>query len=126
MSHATARCSAISSTGRRCHFNYQNSGQKTPGIIVRQETQSLRIKRHPEVEQGFREHLRLLGFKIATRQSKALPESAGELFEMVNDSAWLNFTLNASPSTGCRPGAADRRGFRLRPEPGRGLVRQRR
>ncbi|MHD0186333.1 hypothetical protein ACNQS2_11310, partial [Corynebacterium diphtheriae] len=82
-------------------FNYQGnyvSGQKNADIIVRQETQSLRIKRHPEVEQGFREHLRLLGFKIATRQSKALPESAGELFEMVNDSAWLNFTLNASPS----------------------------
>jgi len=27
-----------------------------------------------------------------------LPESAGELFEMINDSAWLNFTLNASPT----------------------------
>ncbi|SQH34735.1 SNF2 family domain/helicase domain protein [Pseudomonas mucidolens] len=27
-----------------------------------------------------------------------MPESAGELFEMVNDSAWLNFTLNASPT----------------------------
>jgi len=82
-------------------FNYLGnyvSGQKNTDIIVRQETQSLRIKRHPELEQPYREQLRLLGFKIATRQSKALPESAGELFEMVNDSAWLNFTLNASPT----------------------------
>ncbi|HCT08489.1 MAG TPA: helicase, partial [Pseudomonas sp.] len=81
-------------------FNYLGnyvSGQKNADIIVRQETQSLRIKRHPELEQPYREQLRQLGFKIATRQSKALPESAGELFEMVNDSAWLNFTLNASP-----------------------------
>lgn len=82
-------------------FNYRGnyvSGQKNADIIVREETRSLRIKRHPELEQPYREQLRLLGFKIATRQSKALPESAGELFEMVNDSAWLNFTLNASPT----------------------------
>src|SRR3990167_127354 len=81
-------------------FNYLGnyvSGQKNADIIVRQETQSLRIKRHPEQEQAYREHLRLLGFKIATRQSKALPESAGELYEMVNDSAWLTFTLNELP-----------------------------
>ena len=82
-------------------FNYLGnyvSGQKNADIVVRQDTQSLRIKRHPELEQPYREQLRVLGFKIATRQSKALPESAGELFEMVNDSAWLNFTLNASPA----------------------------
>src|SRR5471030_2077038 len=82
-------------------FNYLGnyvSGQKNADIILRQEQQSLRIKRQLEAEKACREQLRLLGFKIATRQSKALPESAGELFEMVNDSAWLNFTLNASPT----------------------------
>jgi superfamily II DNA or RNA helicase len=82
-------------------FNYLDeyaSGQKNSDIIVRQEHQTLRIKRQPEVEQGYREQLRALGFKIATRQSKALPESAGELFEMVNDSAWLTFTLNELPT----------------------------
>ncbi|WP_338526761.1 DEAD/DEAH box helicase [Pseudomonas batumici] len=73
------------------------SGQKNADIILRQEHQSLRIKRQPEAEKACREQLRRLGFKIATRQSKALPESAGELFEMVNDSAWLNFTLNELP-----------------------------
>ncbi|ROL68596.1 helicase [Pseudomonas chlororaphis] len=82
-------------------FNYLDeyaSGQKNSDIIVRQEHQTLRIRRQPEVEQGYREQLRALGFKIATRQSKALPESAGELFEMVNDSAWLTFTLNELPT----------------------------
>jgi len=66
-------------------------------VLIRQETQTLRIKRHTDVEQSYREQLRILGFKIATRQSKALPESAGELYEMVNDSAWLTFTLNDLP-----------------------------
>ncbi|SDS96640.1 Superfamily II DNA or RNA helicase, SNF2 family [Pseudomonas asplenii] len=82
-------------------FNYLGeyvSGQKNADIIQRQEHQSLRIKRQTEAEKACREHLRRLGFKIATRQSKALPESAGELYEMVNDSAWLNFTLNELPS----------------------------
>ena len=78
-------------------FNYLDqyvSGQKNTDILLRQEQQTLRIKRQPDTENVYREQLRNLGFKIATRQSKALPESAGELFELVNDSAWLNFTLN--------------------------------
>lgn len=73
------------------------SGQKNSDILIRQESQTLRVKRHPDVEQSYREQLRILGFRIATRQSKALPESAGELYEMVNDSAWLTFTLNDLP-----------------------------
>ncbi|QQZ43964.1 DEAD/DEAH box helicase [Pseudomonas sp. SK3(2021)] len=73
------------------------SGQKNADVVIRQKHQTLRIKRQPEVEQRYREQLRALGFKIATRQSKALPESAGELYEMVNDSAWLTFTLNELP-----------------------------
>ncbi|MCL9802608.1 DEAD/DEAH box helicase [Pseudomonas sp. AKS31] len=73
------------------------SGQKNSDILIRQENQTLRVKRHPDVEQSYREQLRILGFRIATRQSKALPESAGELYEMVNDSAWLTFTLNDLP-----------------------------
>ena len=73
------------------------SGQKNNDVLIRQEHQTLRIKRQPEVEKTYREQLRILGFKVATRQSKALPESAGELYEMVNDSAWLTFTLNELP-----------------------------
>ena len=78
-------------------FNYLDqyvSGQKNTDILLRQEQQTLRIKRQPDTENVYREQLRSLGFKIATRQSKALPESARELIELVNDSAWLNFTLN--------------------------------
>ncbi|MDO7896808.1 DEAD/DEAH box helicase [Pseudomonas citrulli] len=73
------------------------SGQRNSDVLLRQETQTLRIKRQTDVEQSCREQLRILGFKVATRQSKALPETAGELYEMVNDSAWLTFTLNDLP-----------------------------
>ncbi|MBV4552822.1 DEAD/DEAH box helicase [Pseudomonas sp. SWRI102] len=73
------------------------SGQRNTDVLIRQATQTLRIKRQTDVEQSYREQLRILGFKVATRQSKALPESAGELYEMVNDSAWLTFTLNDLP-----------------------------
>ncbi|MBT2294592.1 DEAD/DEAH box helicase [Pseudomonas fluorescens] len=73
------------------------SGQRNTDVLIRQDAQTLRIKRQTEVEQSYREQLRILGFKIATRQSKALPESAGELYEMVNDSAWLTLTLNDLP-----------------------------
>jgi hypothetical protein len=48
------------------------------------------------VEQSYREQLRILGFDRHPPE-QALPESAGELFEMVNDSAWLTFTLNELP-----------------------------
>ena len=88
-------------------FNYQGeyvSGQKNADILIRQEQQTLRIKRQLDAEKHYREQLRLLGFRIATRQSKALPESAGELFEMVNDSAWLTL-----PSTNC-PACANKAG----------------
>ena len=80
------------------YFEHYVSGQKNTDVVIRQDHQTLRIKRRPAAENAYREQLRELGFKIATRQSKALPESAGELFEMVNDSAWLNFTLNQLPA----------------------------
>ena len=49
-------------------------------------------------ERQARERLSRLGFRIATRQSKALPESAGELYELPSDAAWLRFVLNDLPS----------------------------
>lgn len=48
-------------------------------------------------ERRLRDQLVSLGFRIATRQSKALPESAGELYELPSDSAWLRFVLQDLP-----------------------------
>ncbi|MBK5009280.1 DEAD/DEAH box helicase [Pseudomonas sp. S60] len=52
---------------------------------------SQRIRRQPEAEQRLRKTLRDMGFKVATRQSKALPDSAGEMFQLADDETWLKF-----------------------------------
>lgn len=52
---------------------------------------SQRIRRQPEAEQALRKVLRSFGFKLSTRQSKALPDSAGEMFQLADDEAWLRF-----------------------------------
>ncbi|EIK96697.1 putative helicase [Pseudomonas sp. M47T1] len=56
------------------------------------------IARQPLSEKALRETLQGLGFRIATRQSKALPESAGDIFELPSDGAWLRFVLNDLPA----------------------------
>ncbi|QXH53154.1 DEAD/DEAH box helicase [Pseudomonas fakonensis] len=52
---------------------------------------SQRIRRQPQAEQALRKALRDFGFKPATRQSKALPDSAGEMLQLPDDEAWLRF-----------------------------------
>ncbi|WP_263264942.1 DEAD/DEAH box helicase [Pseudomonas sp. RIT-PI-S] len=56
------------------------------------------VARDLGVERQAREQLLRLGFRIATRQSKALPDSAGELYELPSDSAWLRFVLHDLPA----------------------------
>ncbi|MFJ4066375.1 SNF2-related protein [Pseudomonas sp. NPDC089996] len=58
---------------------------------------SQRIRRQPQAEQALRKVLRDLGFKPATRQSKALPDSAGEMLQLPDDEAWLHFARNGLP-----------------------------
>ncbi|HKS12707.1 MAG TPA: DEAD/DEAH box helicase [Pseudomonas sp.] len=61
------------------------------------DTLSQRIPRQPAAEQALRKTLRELGFKPATRQSKALPDSAGEMLQLPDDEAWLRFARNDLP-----------------------------
>ncbi|MFK0088386.1 DEAD/DEAH box helicase [Pseudomonas sp. NPDC090755] len=74
------------------------SGSRTSTVIKHDADQTLRIQRQPAAERSLRDTLLGLGFKIATRQSKALPESAGDPFELPNDSAWLRFVLSELPA----------------------------
>ncbi|GAB7529846.1 SNF2-related protein [Pseudomonas sp. 3A(2025)] len=67
-------------------------------IIEHTATETLRIRRQGEHERLYRQQLANLGFKIATRQSKALPDSAGEMYELPNDKAWLHFVLDELPA----------------------------
>ncbi|MDR6715217.1 SNF2 family DNA or RNA helicase [Pseudomonas hunanensis] len=58
---------------------------------------SQRIRRQPQAEQAIRKTLREYGFKPATRQSKALPDSAGDMFQLPDDEAWLRFAREGLP-----------------------------
>ncbi len=58
---------------------------------------SQRIRRHPQAEQALRKVLREHGFRPATRQSKALPDSAGEMYQLTDDEAWLRFAREGLP-----------------------------
>nr|WP_306470480.1 DEAD/DEAH box helicase [Pseudomonas sp. efr-133-TYG-103a] len=77
------------------------SGLPGPGrssdIVRHLSDETLRLRRHLEQEAQYRKQLQDLGFRIATRQSKALPDSAGEMFELPNDKAWLSFMLDQLP-----------------------------
>ncbi len=59
---------------------------------------SQRIARQPKQEKHLRETLRKLGFKAATRQSKALPDSAGDMLQLPDDEAWLHFAREDLPA----------------------------
>ncbi|MBD1586479.1 DEAD/DEAH box helicase [Pseudomonas typographi] len=70
-----------------------------PGPMVQDEHgERQRVARQASRERQLREQLLGLGFKVATRQSKALPESAGELFELAGESAWLRFMQSDAPA----------------------------
>jgi SNF2 family DNA or RNA helicase len=77
------------------------SGLPGPGrssdIVRHLSDETLRLRRHLDQEAQYRKQLQDLGFRIATRQSKALPDSAGEMFELPNDKAWLSFMLDQLP-----------------------------
>jgi SNF2 family DNA or RNA helicase len=77
------------------------SGAPSPGrssdIVRHLSDETLRLRRHLDREGHYRRQLQEIGFRIATRQSKALPDSAGEMFELPHDKAWLSFMLDNLP-----------------------------
>ena len=80
----------------RAALSFDYDGLRTSGNDDKPLTRlvgatSQRIRRQPEAEQALRKVLRDLGFKPATRQSKALPDSAGEMLQLPDDDAWLQF-----------------------------------
>ncbi|SFH37229.1 DEAD/DEAH box helicase [Pseudomonas sp. NFACC45] len=71
--------------------------KETTQVSVLSGTETLRIRRKPDVEQAFRNVLRKAGFKKASRKSLALEGSAGEMFQMPDDAAWLAFMDKGLP-----------------------------
>ncbi|RAU45131.1 MULTISPECIES: DEAD/DEAH box helicase [unclassified Pseudomonas] len=85
-------------------FRYRElyaSGIPAPGrpsdLLWHLKEETLRLRRHLDLEAQYRKQLQDLGFRIATRQSKALPDSAGEMLELPTDKAWLTFMLDELP-----------------------------
>lgn len=81
-------------------FDYdglQASGTDEKPLTRLAGSTSQRIRRQPQAEQTLRQMLRDFGFKPATRQSKALPDSAGEMYQLPDDEAWLRFAREGLP-----------------------------
>jgi superfamily II DNA or RNA helicase len=81
-------------------FDYdglRGSGSDDKPLTRLVDATSQRIRRQPQAEQALRKVLRDFGFKPATRQSKALPDSAGEMYQLPDDEAWLRFARDGLP-----------------------------
>src|SRR5690554_1693382 len=76
-------------------FNYQGhlcSGKPTADFLASTGPyQRLRISRDLEFEQRCREQLITLGWQLSMRRSDAVPESAGDAYELPSERAWLSF-----------------------------------
>ncbi len=82
-------------------FDYQGHrafGKAAKDLIVRPAIdRRLRIVRDAEAEAALRKRLEETGLQRALRQSEALPEEAGEPFELSSDGAWLSFVQEQLP-----------------------------
>ncbi len=67
-------------------------------VFADADGQRWRIHRQPDAETQLRQQLQHYGFQIALRRSDALPESAGEPFELDTDRQWLDFMANGMPA----------------------------
>lgn len=76
-------------------FDYQGhlcSGKPTADFLAHTGPyQRLRITRDLAFEQACREQLKKLGWQIALRRSDAVPDNAGDAYELTNEQAWLSF-----------------------------------
>jgi len=78
-------------------FRYDTSltsGKGTEDIQLLNGTETQLIQRKPEAEKALRKALTKIGFKAINRKTRALPESAGEIFDLPTDEAWLGFVEN--------------------------------
>jgi SNF2 family DNA or RNA helicase len=77
---------------------YVISGKQSKELLVRLSPEHhLRIARDLNSEAQLRKRLEQTGLQVALRQSDALPESAGEAYEHLNETAWLHFVREQLP-----------------------------
>nr|WP_313516716.1 SNF2-related protein [Pseudomonas sp.] len=66
-------------------------------LVPLADHRQLRIRRDLDAEAALRRELGHYGFSVALRVSEALPEKAGEAFELPSDAAWLSFVREGLP-----------------------------
>ncbi|MCW8277146.1 DEAD/DEAH box helicase [Pseudomonas sp. PCH199] len=103
----------LASTNRYRNWNYEPehraalaftysghiaTDKKSAEVLILSGTETLRIQRKPAAEKALRLALQKQGLKKATRKSDALPDSAGEMFDLPDDSAWLGFVQTGIPA----------------------------
>ncbi|HCS42686.1 MAG TPA: helicase SNF2 [Pseudomonas sp.] len=72
--------------------------KKSTELLILSGSETQRIQRKPAAEKVLRQALQKQGFKKTTRKSDALPDSAGEMFDLPDDSAWLTFVQFGLPA----------------------------
>lgn len=80
--------------GRQVHGKRIASGERIRQTL---DGQPVSIARQIDSEQRLRQQLESLGLRPAMRQSLALPEGSGEMYQLPSDSAWLQFVQQALP-----------------------------
>lgn len=94
----------LEQTQHRAALSFDYQGHVAFGRLAHKEwlvplggNRHLRIHRSADGEAALRQQLAGFGFAIALRRSEALPESAGELYELADDAAWLHFVREGLP-----------------------------
>lgn len=77
----------------RAGLSFCYAGQRIHG----RHTQTALPQRQLHLEQTCRERLQTLGFRVALRQSQALPKDSAEMFELPGPKAWLHFVQHQLP-----------------------------
>ncbi|KRW62614.1 DEAD/DEAH box helicase [Pseudomonas sp. TTU2014-080ASC] len=82
-------------------FDYDGhlaTGKQSKELLIRLTPEHhLRVIRDLHSEAQLRKRLEQTGLQVALRQSDALPESAGEAYEHLNETAWLHFVREQLP-----------------------------
>ena len=82
---------AFSYAGKRVH------GKQPDSVRLRDDQGLWVIQRQAAAEARCRQQLLDAGLQLALRRSDALPESAGEAFELPSDAAWIDFVSQQLP-----------------------------
>ncbi|GGJ81250.1 DEAD/DEAH box helicase [Pseudomonas matsuisoli] len=94
----------ISQAQHRAGLAFRYAGTLVHGKPLRENRMQVRvgdeylsIARQLKAEQAFRQALLQAGFHVALRQSQALPANSAEMFEMLDEKAWLTFVEHELP-----------------------------